>query len=113
MDVTYIVLGIITIISGLAVKYAIPYFKVKVGKDNWDLLMVWAKVFVEAAEVVITGVDVGCVKREKVLSDLRRKCDELGIKYSEEDIRSALENAWAEMSKEVAKNPNLKSIYRV
>ncbi len=98
----YIFLGLIGIFSGVTVKWLIPYIKAKTGKTNLELLIFWSSIFVHSAEVLINGANMGFEKRNSVLSDLRRKCKELNIEYSEEDIRATLEDAWFEMHKEAA-----------
>ena len=98
IDLTQIIIAIIGVLASVAIKFLVPYIKAKTSKENWDLLTHWAGVFVRATEVVVEGSGKGDVKRDKVLSELRDKCEEIGVKFSENDIRSALENAWLDMT---------------
>ena len=99
MDVTQIVIGVITLLMLVVTRYLIPWLKTKTGNENWDRVCKWAQTFVEGAEVIITGTKMGAEKRNQVMQMLRDECEEHNIAYSESEIRYALEAAWAEMVK--------------
>ncbi len=98
IDITELIVALIGVLSAVIMRYLIPFLKSKTGSENWNILVEWAVVFVNAAEVMISGSEMGLVKREKVLEDLRRKAEELGLEFSEDDLRAALEAAWKQMS---------------
>ncbi len=98
IDLTQIIVAVIGVLGAVITTKLIPYLKAKTGVENWSLISFWAKIFVQSAEIIIDGTGKGDLKRNDVLDNLRKKCDELNIKYSEADIRAALENAWSEMT---------------
>ena len=99
MDITLIILGILTLLGGLITRYIIPWLKAKTGSTNWDRICKWAVTFVEGIEEIITGTKMGEQKRDKVMQMLREECEKYNIRYNELEIRSALESAWANMKK--------------
>lgn len=91
---------IITIIIALIGRYAIPYLKGKMGEQNYKLILQWAVTFVVAAEKMIIGEKTGEEKRELVTKWIKEKANELGIKLTEEQIRTILESALAQAKNE-------------
>ncbi len=100
-DFTPIIIAIISLFSAIILKFVVPFLRSKTTAQNWSYITYWAKIFVQSAEVIISGSNKGSLKREKVLGELREKCEQLGISYSENDIRAALENAWLDMEFEL------------
>lgn len=91
---------VITIVVLLIGRYAIPYFKSKVGENNYQLILKWAITFVTAAENMILGEKTGEEKRELVTRWIKEKAGELGIKLTDEQVRTILESALAQAKNE-------------
>ena len=66
VDLTQIVLAIITLAVSLITAFLIPYLKSKVGADNLDTIRFWVNIAVEAAEMIYVGTGRGQEKKEYV-----------------------------------------------
>ena len=96
----------VLIIATLLGRYLIPLFKTKLDADKLELFSVWALKFVKAAENIISGSGKGEEKRDQVTKWLKEKADELGLKLTEDQIRTILEDAYTTMIQEANKVEN-------
>lgn len=99
----------VLIIAVLLGRYAIPLVKTKLDSDKLDLFATWALKFVVAAENTIVGSGRGDEKRDQVTIWLKEKADELGLKLTEDQIRTILEDAYTTMIQEASKVENNKN----
>lgn len=72
IDLTPIILSVITLIFGLISKYAIPYAKSKMNSDQMDILRTAVKTAVYAAEQLYTS-DQGKAKKQYVIDLLKEQ----------------------------------------
>ena len=97
-DITALFEIVIALVFAIATYFIIPFIKSKITAAQWNNLQEWAKVLVQAYEVIIKGVPkLGNEKRKQVMDKLQQLCDEHGYTFDEEQLRIALENAWANM----------------
>ena len=91
---------IVIILAALIGRYAIPYIKTKVDMNKLALISEWALKFVKTAENVIVGSGMGEEKRNQVVTWIKEKSNEVGIKLTEDQIRTILEDAYTTMIQE-------------
>lgn len=96
IDLTQIIVAIITLIFGLIAKYAIPYLKEKYSTEQLEKMKLWAKVAVEAAEMLYIGSGRGEEKKKYVLDFLNSK----GFSVDMETLENLLESAVLELKQE-------------
>ena len=96
IDLTQIIVAVITLIFGLIAKYAIPYLKEKYSTEQLEKMKLWAKVAVEAAEMLYTGSGRGEEKKKYVLDFLNSK----GFSVDLENLENLLESAVLELKQE-------------
>lgn len=96
IDLTQIIVAVITLIFGLVAKYAIPYLKEKYSTEQLEKMKLWAKVAVEAAEMLYTGSGRGEEKKKYVLDFLNSK----GFSVDIETLENLLESAVLELKQE-------------
>ena len=96
IDLTQIIVAVITLIFGLIAKYAIPYLKEKYSTEQLEKMKLWAKVAVEAAEMLYTGSGRGAEKKKYVLDFLNSK----GFSVDIETLENLLESAVLELKQE-------------
>ena len=96
IDLTQIIVAVITLIFGLVAKYAIPYLKEKYSTEQLEKMKLWAKVAVEAAEMLYIGSGRGEEKKKYVLDFLNSK----GFSVDMETLENLLESAVLELKQE-------------
>lgn len=99
VNITAIIVGVIALIVAI-VKVVIPLVRSKMSINQWNTLMFWAKIFVGAYEGIIHGESgLGELRREKVMTLLKKWCNKLGLDFDEEEIRVANDEAWRQVIK--------------
>ncbi len=83
----------IVLAIGCFTTYALPMIKAKIGQENLTLISMWAKKFVACAEMIADKPKSGAEKREIVMTQLKKKADDLKLNLSEDEIRTLLEDA--------------------
>jgi LL-H family phage holin len=84
-------------------RYVVPFLKIKLDENKLNLISVWALKFVKTSENLIVGSGRGNEKRYQVTTWLKEKADELGLKLTEDQIRTILEDAYTTMIQEANK----------
>ena len=97
---------VVLVLSVLIGRYAIPFVKTKLDANKLELFTIWALKFVKSAENTIVGSGKGEEKRDQVTIWLKEKADELGLKLTEDQIRTILEDAYTTMIQEASKVDN-------
>lgn len=95
---------VVLIFALLAGRYLIPFLKTKLDANNLLLISAWALKFVKTAENKFLGEKKGNEKREQVTIWIKEKAEEIGIKLTEDQIRTLLEDAYTTMMQEYEKN---------
>ena len=88
---------VVLILSVLIGRYAIPWVKTNLDMTKLMLIADWALKFCKAAENILVGEKRGDEKREQVMLWLKEKANEIGIKLTEDQIRTILEDAYTTM----------------
>lgn len=100
MDVTKIVLSILTLLSALMSAVIIPWLRLKIAEaknkmteQQQDDLIKWVKIAVKAAEMIYRESGLGAVKKKFVQDYLA----EHGFVLDEEQVNIAIEAAVLEL----------------
>lgn len=93
IDLTEILIAVITLLFGLAARYLIPYLKEKWGKEKFDNIKKWVEIAVGAAEMIYTESGMGEQKKAYVLDFLNKK----GFNVDYDSIEILIENAVLEL----------------
>lgn len=96
VDLTQIVVAVLTLIISLVSAFLVPYIKSKVTNEQLETIKLWVKVAVEAAEMLYKGSGRGEEKKKYVLDFLESK----GFKLNTEEIDNLIESAVLELKKE-------------
>lgn len=99
IDLTELFIAVITVLIGIAARYAVPYLKEKWGNEKFDNVQKWVKVAVGAAEMIYTESGMGKEKKAYVIQFLNKK----GFTVDYDALDNLIENAVLELNKE-AKN---------
>ena len=102
IDLTQIILCVITLIFGLITRYAIPYVKDKLDNNKKDLLRIAIKTAVYAAEQIYHA-DQGQEKMKYVVALLYQQGFILDPDQIEETTRAQIEAMVKELKIEQAK----------
>ena len=94
---------VVLILATLLGRYIVPLVKTKLDANKLELFSVWALKFVKTAENINSGSGRGEEKRDQVTQWLKEKADELGLKLTEDQIRTILEDAYTTMIQEANK----------
>lgn len=86
INLTQIILAIITLIGGLLTRYVIPWIKGKLDDRQTNALNMFVDIFVYAAEMIYNS-DQGKEKKEYVLNLLKDK----GYDIDDESINALIE----------------------
>ncbi len=95
VDLTQIVVAVLTLIISLVSAFLVPYIKTKVTSEQLKTIKYWVGVAVGAAEMKFKGSGRGAEKKKHVLDFLESK----GFKLNTEEIDNLLEDAVFELNK--------------
>jgi LL-H family phage holin len=93
VDLTQIIVAILTLVFSLISAFLIPYLKTKLGSEKLDTIKFWVNIAVEAAEMIYTGTGRGAEKKEYVVKFLNSK----GFSLNPEEIENIIEAAVLEL----------------
>jgi NAD(P)H-hydrate repair Nnr-like enzyme with NAD(P)H-hydrate dehydratase domain len=93
VDLTDIIVAVLTLISALISAFVIPYLKTKVDRDKFEKIKAWVKVAVEAAEMIYVGTGRGDEKKAYVVQYLNSK----GYTLDADSINNLIESAVLEL----------------
>ncbi len=91
-DVTSILSILITVLGTVITGFLIPWLKSKTNDENWITITSWAQTFVKCAEQIYNDQG-GEQKKQYVYTRLQEELNKLGIKFSEEELNAAIEEA--------------------
>ena len=89
--------SIIMILLALITGVVVPWVKAKMGKENLEKILAWAKIGVEAAEMLFPMPGSGAEKKKYVVDFLCHILAELNIRISEDEINNIIESAVKEL----------------
>lgn len=89
VDLTQVVVAILTLIISMVSAFLVPYLKTKIGAEKLENIRFWVNIAVEAAEQIYTGSGRGKEKKEYVLKFLQSK----GFTLNAEEIENIIEAA--------------------
>ena len=95
MDYTMIIKGVITILMALITMFVIPWLKSKTTEEQFNDILKWVKIAVQAAEMIYKESGMGKAKKAYVESFL----NDLGIVYDKKEIDALIESAVLELKK--------------
>lgn len=96
IDLTELLIAVITFLLGIAARYAVPYLKEKLGNEKFNNMEKWVKVAVGAAEMIYTESGMGKEKKAYVLHFLNKK----GFTVDFDALDNLIENAVLELKQE-------------
>lgn len=90
MDITYIILGVILVIFGIATKIIWPNIQAKLTAEQLSSLATVARIVVYAAEQIF-GAKMGEDKLAYALSLAKKLLAKKNLTFDEDEIRAAIE----------------------
>ena len=99
VDLTQVILALLTLAFSAVSAFLIPYIKAKVSSEQLDTIKFWVNIAVEAAEMIYTGTGRGQEKKAYVVKLLNSK----GFTLNPEEIDSIIEAAVLELKLEQRK----------
>ena len=87
-DLTPIISAALTLIMAVITTFLIPYLKTKIDSNKFEKIRTWAKVAVEAAEMIYVGTGRGEEKKAYVIQYLNSK----GYTLDADRLRQIVEN---------------------
>ena len=102
IDLTQIILAVITLLFGLLTRYAIPYAKSKLNKDQMEALQIAVKTAVYAADMIYSS-NQGKEKKAYVVNLLAQQGYILDTGAVEESTNALIEAMVKELKIETSK----------
>lgn len=96
IDLTQITIAIIGVVTAIITGAIIPLIKSKLTAEQWKTLRNYAVAAVQAAEILY-GAGNGQEKLQWVMNYIKEQCEQNKIKFDEQSIRIAIENAWKQL----------------
>lgn len=93
VDLTQIVVAILTLVFSLISAFLIPYIKAKTTDEQFNTIKLWVQVAVQAAEMLYVGSGRGEEKKQYVIEFLKSK----GFILNAEEIENLIESAVLEL----------------
>lgn len=100
VDLTQVIVAVITLAISLITAFLIPYLKTKVSSEQLDTIKFWVNIAVEAAEMIYAGTGRGQEKKEYVVQFLNSKGFTLNVAEIENLIEAAVMELKLEQKKE-------------
>lgn len=100
VDLTQIIVAVLTLVISLIAAFLIPYLKTKVSAEKLDTIKFWVNIAVEAAEMIYVGTGRGQEKKDYVVQFLNSKGFTLNVAEIENLIEAAVMELKLEQKKE-------------
>lgn len=100
VDLTQIIVAVLTLVISLITAFLIPYLKTKVSAEKRDTIKFWVNIAVEAAEMIYVGTGRGQEKKDYVVQFLNSKGFTLNVSEIENLIEAAVMELKLEQKKE-------------
>lgn len=101
VDLTQIIVAVLTLVISLITAFLVPYLKTKVSAEKLDTIKFWVNIAVEAAEMIYVGTGRGQEKKDYVVQFLNSKGFTLNVSEIENLIEAAVMELKLEQKKEV------------
>ena len=96
VDLTQIIVAVLSLMLSLVSAFLIPYIKEKVTAEQFATIKLWVKVAVQTAEMLYVGSGRGEEKKKYVVEFLNSK----GFTLNTEEIDNLIEAAVLELKQE-------------
>ena len=96
VDLTQIMVILVTLVSAVMGGILFPLIRSKVSVAQWELIKEFAVAGVQAAEILL-GAGNGKEKFEQAKRYIEQQCKKYGIKMDADAIQVAVENAWKDL----------------
>lgn len=93
VDLTEIIVAVLTLAFSCVTAFLVPYLKSKVDGEKLSTIKLWAKVAVQAAEMLYEGTGRGEEKKAYVMEFLTDK----GFKLNIDEVENLIEAAVLEL----------------
>lgn len=93
IDLTQIATALISLVIALVSAFLVPYLKNKLTTSQFNTMLSWVNIAVEAAEMIYTGSGRGEEKKEYVMNFLNNK----GFSLNSNEIDTLIESAVLEL----------------
>ena len=97
MDLTQIMVILMTLVSAVMTGILFPLIRSKVSAAQWELIKEFAVAGVQAAEIIFNAQGKGEEKLEWVTEYIEKQCKAHGIEIDMDTVRVAIENAWKDL----------------
>lgn len=97
MDLTQIMVILVTLVSAVMTGILFPLIRSKVSAAQWELIKEFAVAGVQAAEIIFNAQGKGEEKLEWVTEYIEKQCKAHGIEIDMDTVRVAIENAWKDL----------------
>jgi hypothetical protein len=98
MNITWIIVGVLSVVSVVITYFVIPYLKSKKTTEEWvqivekaNLVTKWIITAVNAAEMFFKGVGLGAEKNSYVLAFVKTLCEKFGMTFDEDVVSAEIE----------------------
>ena len=98
LDITQIVIAVIGLMVSAVSVYLIPYIRSKTTEEQRAKIRMWARIAVEAAEMIFREAGSGTLKFQYVSDFLESK----GFQLNEQELKIYIESAVLEMRNQIA-----------
>lgn len=93
VDLTQIIVAVLTLVFSLVSVFLIPYLKTMVSTEQFANIQMWVSIAVQAAEMIYVGTGRGEEKKKYVVEFLNSK----GFSLNTEEIENLIEAAVLEL----------------
>lgn len=89
---------VLVVVAGLITRYVVPWLKTKLDSEKLNVLEIWVKAAVTAAEQVFFGSSMGSEKKVYVTDAIKKYLDSKGLKITDEQLNILIEAAVKELN---------------
>lgn len=93
IDLTQVATALISLVIALVSAFLVPYLKNRLTTSQFNTMVSWVNIAVEAAEMIYTGSGRGEEKKEYVVNSLNEK----GFSLNSNEIDTLIESAVLEL----------------
>ena len=98
LDLTQIIVAILTLIGIIITSVVVPYYKSKTTAEQQAKVDYWLRIFIAAAETAYTEQGMGEKKKKQVLDNITEWAEKHGIKIDIDEILVAIDGLCRELT---------------